>query len=262
MKEVSMSGSVSFDRAAGYYDGTRSLTPEAQQAVTDLLTGELSGTGPTLEIGVGTGRIALPLHHAGTRMTGIDLSRPMIDVLCAKNGGRAPFPLALADATRLPFADDSFGGAVVCHVFHLIPTWTDAAAELIRVIRPGGRVCLEVGNWGHGGWGLLQEHLAEEAGIPKRFPGVNSPEEVDDAFGERGGATRVLPVIRDTKRFTYAQLLDSFASGRWSWTWAAGAATLREAGERTLVWAAAEFGDLDEEREHVLETSWRAYDLP
>ncbi|MBK5228563.1 MAG: class I SAM-dependent methyltransferase [Actinobacteria bacterium] len=195
-----MSGSVSFDRAAGYYDGTRSLTPEAQQAVTDLLAGELSGTGPTLEIGVGTGRIALPLHRAGTRITGIDLSRPMIDVLR------------------------------VCHVFHLIPTWTDAAAELIRVIRPGGRVCLEVGNWGHDGWKLLQEHLAEEAGIPKRF--------------------------------TYSQLLDSFASGQWSWTWAAGAAVLRDAGERTRVWAAAEFGDLDEEREHVLETSWRAYDLP
>ncbi|MPZ69228.1 MAG: methyltransferase domain-containing protein, partial [Actinobacteria bacterium] len=125
-----MSGSVSFDRAAGYYDGTRSLSPGAEGAITELLAGQLAGLGSILEIGVGTGRISLPLHAAGIDMTGVDLSLPMMEVLRRKNGGRAPFPLGLADATRLPFADDSFGGAVVCHVFHLIPPWTEAADEL------------------------------------------------------------------------------------------------------------------------------------
>ncbi len=257
-----MSGSVSFDRAAGYYDGTRSLSPGAEGAVTELLAGELAGLGSILEIGVGTGRIALPLHAAGIDMTGVDLSLPMMEVLRRKNGGRAPFSLGLADATRLPFTDDSFGGAVVCHVFHLIPPWPEAAAELLRVIRPGGRICLEVGNWGHGGWDALQERLAEEAGIPKEFPGANSAEEVDAEFERLGATTRVLRVIRDAKRFTYGRLLESFGSGQWSWTWATDTETLRAAAERTRVWATAELGDLDEDIEHIVETSWRAYDLP
>ena len=56
-----MSDSVSFDRAASFYDATRALTPEAMAAVQALLRSELQGRGRCLEIGVGTGRMALPL---------------------------------------------------------------------------------------------------------------------------------------------------------------------------------------------------------
>lgn len=256
-----MSDSVSFDRAAEYYDRTRSLSPEGSAATTALLMRELAGSS-CLEIGVGTGRIAVPLQEAGLQLAGTDLSLPMIDVLRDKSGGEAPFPVALGDATRLPFVDDSFGAGIVCHVFHLIPAWQDAAEELIRVVEPGGRICLEVGNWGHDGWLAIQEHLASEASIPRRFPGVNSPEEVDAEFEELGAAVRILDVVTDTKTFTYGELIESFATGQWSWTWAADAATLRAAGERTKVWAAVELGDLDEEIVHQLASSWRTYDLP
>jgi SAM-dependent methyltransferase len=256
-----MSDSVSFDRAAEYYDRTRSLSPEASGATTALLMRELAGSS-CLEIGVGTGRISVPLQEAGLQVTGTDLSLPMIEVLRHKGGGEAPFPVTLGDATRLPFGDDSFGGGIVCHVFHLIPAWQDAADELIRVIEPGGRICLEVGNWGHDGWLAIQEHLATEAGIPRRFPGVNSPEEVDAEFEARGATVRILDVVLDTKSFTYLELIESFASGQWSWTWAADADTLKAAGERTKVWAAVELGDLNDTIEHQLESSWRTYDLP
>lgn len=96
------SGSVNFDRAVGYYDHTRHVTPEAEAEITALLSGELSGRGRCLEIGVGSGRIALPLALAGVAMAGVDISAGMIGLLVEKAGGRAPFPLALADATRLP----------------------------------------------------------------------------------------------------------------------------------------------------------------
>ena len=68
-----MSDSVSFDRAADRYDETRRLTPEASRATVDLLGSELRGRRPCLEIGVGTGLIALPLHEVGVGMVG---SRP------------------------------------------------------------------------------------------------------------------------------------------------------------------------------------------
>jgi len=47
----------------------------------------LAGTGPALEFGVGTGRIALPLSRRGVRVHGIDKSRPMVGQLRQRPGG-------------------------------------------------------------------------------------------------------------------------------------------------------------------------------
>src|SRR5215204_3057106 len=54
--------------------------------VVDFLV-ELAGTGRALELGVGTGRIALPLARRGVSVHGIDLSEAMIARLRAKPGG-------------------------------------------------------------------------------------------------------------------------------------------------------------------------------
>ena len=48
---------------------------------------ELAGTGPALELGIGTGRIALPLSGRGVRVHGIELSRAMVAQLQAQQGG-------------------------------------------------------------------------------------------------------------------------------------------------------------------------------
>jgi len=48
---------------------------------------ELAGTGPALELGIGTGRIALPLSRRGVRVHGIELSRAMVARLQAQPGG-------------------------------------------------------------------------------------------------------------------------------------------------------------------------------
>src|SRR5437879_12063053 len=119
-------GSIAFDQAADYYDRTRRLDPDVHAAVIDLLAGELRGRGRCLEVGVGTGRIALDLHRSGVRMAGVDISRPMLAKLVEKAGGRAPFPLAVADATALPVAAERVGGVVICHVLHLIASWRGA----------------------------------------------------------------------------------------------------------------------------------------
>jgi hypothetical protein len=61
---------VSFDRAATYYDATRGLNPDAMQKVVALLTEEIGGRGPCLEVGIGTGRIGLTLWEAGVTWPG------------------------------------------------------------------------------------------------------------------------------------------------------------------------------------------------
>ena len=148
-----MSDSVSFDRAADRYDETRRLTARGEPR-DRASSSEPSSAGrqPCLEIGVGTGLIALPLHDAGVRMVGLDLSAAMLRKLAEKSGGRPAFPVLRGDATRLPFRDAVFGGAIARHVLHLIPRWQDAVAELVRVVRPGGVLLLNIGDrrWASG----------------------------------------------------------------------------------------------------------------
>lgn len=130
-------GSVAFDRAADYYDRTRGFPPGVEQAAGKLMVeaGQLSAASRVLEVGVGTGRIALPVApHVGAYY-GVDLARPMLDRLVAKRGNEPVYPL-LGDATLLPFADGAFDAVIAVHIFHLIPAWSNALSEVRRVLRP------------------------------------------------------------------------------------------------------------------------------
>jgi len=57
------------------------------EAAAVTLLAELAGTGPALELGIGTGRIALPLAASGVNVDGIDLSPAMVAQLRARPGG-------------------------------------------------------------------------------------------------------------------------------------------------------------------------------
>ncbi|HET9290743.1 MAG TPA: methyltransferase domain-containing protein, partial [Actinomycetes bacterium] len=70
--------SVAFDRAAGFYDESRGLDPAVEEVVADRVEEAVGPEGRLLEIGVGTGRIALPLHRRGRQVIGLDLSVPML----------------------------------------------------------------------------------------------------------------------------------------------------------------------------------------
>jgi SAM-dependent methyltransferase len=71
------------ERIAEIYDG---LYSDFDPAAIDLLF-ELAGQGPALELGIGTGRIALPLHERGVKVHGIDASQAMLSKLQAKPHG-------------------------------------------------------------------------------------------------------------------------------------------------------------------------------
>ena len=77
------------DVAARYDDPSdRMFAPSAIAPVVDLLAG-LAGDGAALELGIGTGRIAVPLAQRGVRVHGIDLSEAMVARLRAKPGGES-----------------------------------------------------------------------------------------------------------------------------------------------------------------------------
>jgi hypothetical protein len=76
------------DRIADVYDDIYVQTPVLGEVavIVDFLS-SLTKAGPALELGVGTGRIALPLQAAGVRIHGIDASTAMVERLRAKPGG-------------------------------------------------------------------------------------------------------------------------------------------------------------------------------
>ena len=125
-----MPGRLSFDRVAAIYDETRSLAPRAMARVLAVLVDQLQRK-RVLEVGVGTGRYAVPLQKSGIRVVGVDISQKMVEFGLAKGLRDVVF----ADAARLPFVSGSFDVATTNHVLHLIPDWRDVLMEIARVTR-------------------------------------------------------------------------------------------------------------------------------
>jgi SAM-dependent methyltransferase len=132
------------DVAARYDDDPS--PPGAVEAVVARLA-ELAGGGRALELGIGTGRIALPLAARGVPVAGIDLSPEMVARLRAKPGG-AELPVTIGD-----FAHARVEGefALAYLVFNTIMNLTSqdeqvaCFANAAAHLAPGGRFVVEVG---------------------------------------------------------------------------------------------------------------------
>jgi len=255
--------SVSFDRAAEYYDRTR-LTDEASLGATlDLLAAEFRDRGRVLEIGVGTGALALPFAGRGIPVTGVDLALPMMQKLVEKASGRSVL-LAQADAARLPFREAAFAGAYARWVLHLIPQWREAVAELCRVVASGGTVILEPGGY-RGRWADVMERALQEIGPaagPVGFDARHGFDHLDEAFAAAGAVQRDLPELTMPSDGTLAEFFEEAAGKVYSWTWKVPNDQLRSALDRVREWAAEEYGDLDAPFAQDVPMAWRAYDLP
>jgi SAM-dependent methyltransferase len=255
--------SIAFDRAAEYYDRTRVTDPETLRETVDVLQGEFGGRGRVLEIGVGTGALALPLAERGVPMLGLDLSMPMMRRLVEKAGGRQPFPLVQGDATGLPFREDSLGAAFCRWVLHLIPTWRDAVAELCRVVRPGGVIVTEPGGFA-GGWREMWLRFVDLLGDRIRPVGldwVGDFEDLDAAFAGGGAVRRDLPPIVTRNDSTLARYFTELDQRLYSWTWRVPPDELEPAVAEVRAWAERTHPDFDTPFEPESPILWRAYDL-
>src|SRR5438034_11211656 len=124
-----MPGRLSFDRIATIYDETRRLAPRTMARLLAVLVDELQGK--KVEVGVGTGRFAVPLQKSGMSVVGVDISRRMVEFGLAKGLRDVVF----ADGAHLPFGPRSFDVATTNHVLHLVPNWREVFAEIARVTR-------------------------------------------------------------------------------------------------------------------------------
>lgn len=251
----------SFDRAADYYDATRSFPSHIADRITDLLARELAGRGPVLETGIGTGRIALPLVGRGVQLVGVDTSGQMLARLRAAASERGlRVPLAIGDATRLPFGDSTFGAVLYSHVLHLIPQWQAALDEAVRVLRGNGVILVDFGGGARAPWHKDTLAIFRDHGIERLRPGVSDPELASAHLAGRATSRALDPITMSSGR----SLADDLAAWRaqiHSWTWAYDASEMAAATDAIERWARGQGIDADEPVTLHYTVQWWAFDL-
>ncbi|MEO5901784.1 MAG: class I SAM-dependent methyltransferase [Ilumatobacteraceae bacterium] len=103
-------------------------------------------SGDLLELAAGTGAVTRELAltlPASVQIVATDLNQPMLDQAASREIAR-PVEWQQADAQQLPFADASFDVAVCQFGVMFFPDRRGAYAEVMRVLRPGGRFLFDV----------------------------------------------------------------------------------------------------------------------
>lgn len=147
--------------SAGDYPAMATLIAAAGELAAERA--QLSGDEDVLDIACGSGNATIPAARSGARVIGLDLTPELFDA-ARRNAAEAGVEIEWVegDAEQLPYEDGSFD--VVMSVFGVMfaPDQRRAAAEIARVLRPGGRMV--VCNWTPEGevgtfFALMASHL-------------------------------------------------------------------------------------------------------
>ena len=270
--------SISFDPIAHAYDQTRGYPPGVDRQIAKGLekAAETQEQTSFIEVGVGTGRIAIPLASLGHNYTGVDISEKMLALLEAKLqdnqweryaepwGARAdeildpPHPvrrygqmdptatlrLLISDITALPLMDESFDVAVAVHIFHLVDGWQQAVREALRVLRPGG-LLLHCWDRHNDALDIVAQTwmtiVAELGGNASRV-GSEKPTMVSDWLREQGLPVEELSVAQWEVTTTPRSALQRISERLWSRAWQVPDEMFQESVRRLEAWVLGHFG--------------------
>jgi ubiquinone/menaquinone biosynthesis C-methylase UbiE/predicted transcriptional regulator len=132
-----------FDQVGAEWDGIRSVFNDSElraRALARLVEPQLR----VLDLGTGTGILALELAGLGAFVIGVDNSDAMLEAARRKWDADAPpsgtLTLRKGDAGELPLGDGEVDAAIAHMVLHSLPSPEGALLEMGRCVRPGGRV--------------------------------------------------------------------------------------------------------------------------
>jgi len=138
-----MSGGLQFDEATSRKVEALYLTPDVVAQRCQVLKAlELKQGEQVLDIGSGPGLLAYDIAASvgrEGRVCGIDISDDMLTMSRKRCVSQPWTDFQTADATKLPYPDDSFDAAVSTQVYEYVANVPAALAELHRVVRAGGR---------------------------------------------------------------------------------------------------------------------------
>lgn len=179
-----MSERVDFSANAPIYDRRHGAAVSDEGLSRLWRAAGLSAEARVLDVGAGTGRVAIPLSTRGCQVVAIEPSPGMLEQLRRKDEDGRALPL-VAEGSRLPFSADTFSVVVIARLLYLTTDWRAVLDEACRVLTTGGVLLHE---WGNGQtdeeWVRIREEarrLFEQAGLAAPFhPGVRSEGEVDE----------------------------------------------------------------------------------
>jgi ubiquinone/menaquinone biosynthesis C-methylase UbiE len=128
-----------------YFEEIEIRRYELEPFIPEFAGFEHTGGLEVLEIGVGLGTDHVRFARAGARLTGVDLTERSVDLVRRRlelEGLKSH--LQVADAESLPFPANSFDLVYSWGVLHHTPNTSKAVSEAVRVLRPGGRICVMV----------------------------------------------------------------------------------------------------------------------
>lgn len=191
----------------------RSFAPGAAEFIARL---GLRPGESVLDVACGTGNLAIPAARAGARVTGIDIAPNLITEarLEARTSGLA-IAFDVGDAESLPYRDGQFDTTMTMFGAMFAYRPARAAAELVRVTRPGGRIAMA--NWTPGSviGDLLRAHVAVVP-PPAEVPSPLLWGEEETVRDRLGDAVRELTCTRRTLELRFslppAAVTELFAS--------------------------------------------------
>jgi ubiquinone/menaquinone biosynthesis C-methylase UbiE len=163
---------------------------DSPAAIRFVLAQALPVGGKVLEIGTGKGRFLIRLASHVESVTNVDVSEE--EQRCARLNARYAgveqrVRFVLQDAGRLPWPARTFDAAVSMNAMHHIAHFKQVLAEMLRVVKPGGKVVLA--DFSPRGFQILaREHRAKGKTHPREH---HEFRELERLLRERGLATRL-----------------------------------------------------------------------
>ena len=160
-----------FDRIAGEYDD--SLPAHVVEHYLRKRVAYVTRhcpRGRLLDVGCGTGTLARRLSAAGYEVTGADPSEGMLALLRAEEPA---IKAVHASGTNLPFQAESFDVALTVAVLHHVadpPAVRAVLGEMVRVVRPGGRIVVWDHNPRNPYWRSLMARVPQDTGEERLVP--------------------------------------------------------------------------------------------
>ena len=257
-----MAERVDFSRNAPVYDRRHgALLPD--DAVDRLLTagGDQPGA-MVLDIGAGTGRVAIPFAAHGCSVVALEPARGMIDQLRAK-GSEVMISLVVGDGGQLPFAAGKFDLCVIARLLYLTENWREITREAHRVLALNGALLHEWGNGqGDEEWVQIREEarrLFELAGVREPFhPGVRSEVEVEGYLAGIGLVREADVAAGPGPNVSLGEFLKRLVEGELSYIWNVPADVRDTSFPQLRAWAKETF-DLDRRISIPREIRWTVY---
>jgi demethylmenaquinone methyltransferase/2-methoxy-6-polyprenyl-1,4-benzoquinol methylase len=134
-----------FDDVAEGYDRTNAFLSGGNSALWRIVTVRQLAPAPgmrILDLAAGTGTSSVPLARAGAEVVAADFSPGMLAVGRRKHAALTNLSFVEADATALPFEDNSFDAVTISFGLRNVVEPKKALAEMFRVTKPGGRIVI------------------------------------------------------------------------------------------------------------------------